>query len=161
MQSEYESSQATAQLKLGDSAPVMSDTFKDQTTVESGASISLRCAASASPLPQIKWYLDDQSISAMSGRYRLGDYVTHNGHVISFVNISAVRVIDGGEVSTAQSVAFEASFGLYDQHSEQESGASNQYAHRWPHLPQAIRLHQVCQKLVDQSLSGRPVIALY
>ena len=104
VQSEYESSQASAQLKLGDSAPVLVDTFKDQMIVESGASVSLRCAASASPLPQIKWYLDDQNINAMSGRYRVGDYVTHNGHVISFVNISAARVIDGGEVSTITSL---------------------------------------------------------
>ena len=99
VQSEYDSSQASAQLKLGDSAPIMLDTFKDHMIVESGSSLSLRCAASASPLPQIKWYLDEHSINGVSARYRLGDYVTHNGHVISFVNISAARVIDGGEVS--------------------------------------------------------------
>lgn len=86
-------------MKLGDSAPIMLETFKDSLIIESGSSISLRCAASASPLPQIKWYLDEHSINGASARYRLGDYVTHNGQVISFVNISSARVIDGGEVS--------------------------------------------------------------
>lgn len=99
VQSEFESSQASTQLKRGDSLPIILDTFKDQMIVESGSSISLRCVASASPLPQIKWYLDEHSINGVSTRYRLADYVTHNGHVISFVNISAARVIDGGEVS--------------------------------------------------------------
>ncbi|XP_054166069.1 cell adhesion molecule Dscam2-like [Oppia nitens] len=97
VQSEFESSQATCQLKLGDSPPIMLETFKDQLIVESGQSLSLRCAASASPLPQIKWFLDDHSINDMSARYRVGDYVTHGGQVMSYVNISAARVVDSGD----------------------------------------------------------------
>lgn len=58
----------------------------------------MKCSATASPLPQIKWYLDDLSISHFP-RFHVGDYVSHDGKVISFVNITNIRVVDGGEVS--------------------------------------------------------------
>lgn len=79
------------------------ETFLDRQVVESGvgsnaaASISLRCAAIGTPLPQIRWYLDDQPVPNLS-RYRLGDHVTNEGKVVSYVNISNIRVVDGGEV---------------------------------------------------------------
>jgi hypothetical protein len=38
-QSEYESSQASAQLKLGDSAPIMLETFKDGLIIDAGSSM--------------------------------------------------------------------------------------------------------------------------
>ncbi|CAG2103860.1 unnamed protein product, partial [Medioppia subpectinata] len=94
-ESEYDSSQATAELKLGDIAPVIVDTFKD-IIVESSTSLSLRCSASATPLPQIKWYLDDWPVPSFA-RFRAGDYVTPDAKVVSYVNISSTRVVDGGE----------------------------------------------------------------
>ena len=97
--SEYDSAQATAELKLGDIAPVMLETFKDA-IVESSTSLSLRCSASATPLPQIKWYLDDWPVPNFA-RFRSGDYVTPDARVVSYVNISSTRVVDGGEVSVA------------------------------------------------------------
>jgi hypothetical protein len=97
-QSDYESSQATAELKLGDIAPVILDSFKDSTVVDSNTPLSLRCSASATPLPQIKWFLDDWPVPNFA-RFRVGDYVTHDAKVVSYVNITSTRVVDGGEVS--------------------------------------------------------------
>lgn len=98
VQSEYEESQASAELKLGDVAPMLLETFQDRQVVESGSSISLRCAAVGTPLPQIRWFLDSFPIPNMS-RYRVGDHVTNDAKVVSYVNISNIRVVDGGEVS--------------------------------------------------------------
>ena len=97
VQSEHEESQASAELKLGDVAPMLLETFQERQIVENGNSISLRCAAIATPLPQIRWYLDEQPIPNLS-RFRVGDHVTNDGKVVSFVNISNIRVVDGGEV---------------------------------------------------------------
>src|SRR5699024_6474459 len=98
VQSEHEESQASAELKLGDVAPMLLETFQDRQVVESGNSISLSCAAIGTPLPQIRWFLDDQPIPNLS-RFRVGDHVTNDAKVVSFVNISNIRVVDGGEVS--------------------------------------------------------------
>ena len=74
------------------------ETFQDRQVVESGNSISLRCAAIGTPLPQIRWLLFDQPIPNLS-RFRVGDHVTNDAKVVSFVNISNIRVLDGGEVN--------------------------------------------------------------
>ncbi len=104
VQSEHEEAQASAELKLGDVAPMLLETFLDRQVVESGvgnSAISLRCAAIGTPLPQIRWYLDDQPVPNLS-RYRLGDHVTNEGKVVSYVNISNIRVVDGGEVRKSE-----------------------------------------------------------
>lgn len=99
VQSEHEEAQAGSELKLGDVAPLMLETFTDKQVVDSGSAVSLRCAAVGTPLPQIRWYLDDQTIPNLS-RFRVGDHVTNDGKVVSFVNISNIRIVDGGEVSS-------------------------------------------------------------
>lgn len=101
VQSESDESQAIAELKLGDVAPMMIETFQDRQVVEGSNAISLRCSAVATPLPQIRWMLDDQPIPNLS-RYRVGDHVTNDGKVVSFVNITNIRVVDGGEVGFFQ-----------------------------------------------------------
>jgi hypothetical protein len=98
-ESEYDSCQSSAELKLGDIAPVILETFKDA-IIESSTSLSLRCTASATPLPQIKWFLDDWPVPNFA-RFRAGDYVTPDAKVVSYVNITSTRVVDGGEVSIA------------------------------------------------------------
>ncbi|CAG2165909.1 unnamed protein product, partial [Oppiella nova] len=94
-ESEYDSCQSSAELKLGDIAPVILETFKDA-IIESSTSLSLRCTASATPLPQIKWFLDDWPVPNFA-RFRAGDYVTPDAKVVSYVNITSTRVVDGGE----------------------------------------------------------------
>ncbi|RWS27846.1 Down syndrome cell adhesion molecule-like protein Dscam2, partial [Leptotrombidium deliense] len=76
-------------------APVLRETFTEK-TLEPGPSLSLKCIAAGSPLPQITWSLDDSPLPE-SLRVRFGDYVTKESVVISYVNISDVRVEDGGE----------------------------------------------------------------
>ncbi|XP_054724764.1 cell adhesion molecule Dscam2-like [Uloborus diversus] len=92
---EHDSAQGAAELRLGDVAPVLLATFAGE-AVRPGSSVSLRCTASGNPLPQVTWFLDDARIPDAL-RFRVGDYVTSDGHVMSYVNISDVRVEDGGE----------------------------------------------------------------
>lgn len=62
-----------------------------------GERSSLRCIATGSPLPQVSWLLDGYPVSE-SGNMHQGDFVQPDGSaVVSFVNISALRVQDGGE----------------------------------------------------------------
>ncbi|CAG2162952.1 unnamed protein product, partial [Oppiella nova] len=91
---DFESVQAYAELQLGDDPPEFREVFPQQ-TLDPGPSLSLKCIAGGTPLPQITWQLDDSPIPE-SLRVRFGDYVTKDGLVISYVNISEVRVEDGG-----------------------------------------------------------------
>ncbi|XP_076308605.1 cell adhesion molecule Dscam1-like [Tachypleus tridentatus] len=90
-----ESTQGSAELKLREVAPSMMVTFPER-KLKPGMSLSLRCSASGNPLPVITWKLDGFPIPETS-RLRIGDFVTSHGHVVSYVNISDVRVEDGGE----------------------------------------------------------------
>lgn len=65
-------------------------------TLQPGPFISLKCVASGNPLPQITWTLDG-SLLPEDQRFRVGDYITMQGRVVSYVNITSVRVEDGGE----------------------------------------------------------------
>ncbi|GBO41156.1 Down syndrome cell adhesion molecule-like protein Dscam2, partial [Araneus ventricosus] len=75
--------------------PEFQETFDEQ-TIQPGPSLSLKCVASGNPLPQIVWRLDDAPIPE-NHRIRFGDYVTKDGFVVSFVNISNVKTEDGGD----------------------------------------------------------------
>lgn len=52
--------------------------------------ISLKCVASGSPLPEISWTLSGFPVPE-SSRFRVGDYVTRDGLIVSFVNITNVQ----------------------------------------------------------------------
>ncbi|KAM7292998.1 Down syndrome cell adhesion molecule-like protein 1 homolog [Ixodes scapularis] len=91
---EEESAQAAAELSLADDPPILRETFTER-TLSPGPSISLKCIAAGRPLPQVTWSLDGLPVPE-NGRFRMGDYVTSDGSVVSFVNISAVRAEDGG-----------------------------------------------------------------
>lgn len=99
IQSEQDESQSIVELKLGDVAPMLLETFSERQVVESNAAISIRCVVIGTPLPQIRWYLDGHPIPPNLSRFRTGDHVTNEGKVVSFVNITNIRVIDGGQVS--------------------------------------------------------------
>lgn len=92
---DVESAQGTAQLLLGDAAPFFHYVFSEE-TLHTGPFISLKCVASGNPLPQITWTLDGSPLPE-DQRIRVGDYITLQGRVVSYVNITSVRVEDGGE----------------------------------------------------------------
>jgi len=71
-----------------DDAPVFLETFKDQ-ILEENFALSLKCIASGNPLPQVTWLLDGQPVPDNS-RFRIGDFVTKDGLLVSYVNITSV-----------------------------------------------------------------------
>ncbi|KAM7293264.1 Down syndrome cell adhesion molecule-like protein Dscam2 [Ixodes scapularis] len=107
LHNEADSAQASAELRLGDVAPFLASTFAEQTSLP-GNSASLRCSASGSPLPQVTWTLDGGGVPDHP-RFRVGDFVTSDSTVVSFVNVTELRVEDGGEyVCRATNVVGEA-----------------------------------------------------
>lgn len=115
--------QATGHLMLRDQAPQFVDSFPSQlinpvapggggggsgahnhahnhNSQQHQSAVSLKCIASGSPLPEISWSLSGFPI-AESSRIRVGDYVTRDGFIISFVNISQVQV-EGKSTFTCQ-----------------------------------------------------------
>lgn len=51
--------------------------------------------AGGNPTPEISWELDGKKI-ANSERYQVGQYVTVNGDVVSYLNITSIHANDGG-----------------------------------------------------------------
>ncbi|XP_040563720.1 cell adhesion molecule Dscam2 isoform X2 [Lepeophtheirus salmonis] len=86
--------QASGELRLGDSLPRLQYAFIEQ-TLQPGPMVSLKCSATGSPTPIIKWKLDGFDLPNLE-RYLIGQYVTVHGDVISHLNISRSLVIDGG-----------------------------------------------------------------
>ncbi|XP_069971593.1 cell adhesion molecule Dscam1 [Penaeus vannamei] len=95
--SRHHNMQAAAQLALGDSSPELHYRFQEQ-TLQPGPSVSLKCVATGNPPPQFVWTLDGFPLPE-SERFLVGQYVTVHDDVISHVNITNVRVEDGGEYS--------------------------------------------------------------
>ncbi|XKL60149.1 hypothetical protein PGB90_001165 [Kerria lacca] len=94
---EGETAQSSGELKLGDAPPVLTYTFIEQ-TLQPGPEISLKCSATGNPTPNIKWMLDGFNLPD-NERFRIGQYVTVQGDVVSHTNISHVTTEDGGEYS--------------------------------------------------------------
>lgn len=85
-------------IQFSDAAPVILETFEER-TLQPGPSISLKCVASGSPLPEIRWTLDGVEVPKHE-RIQVGDFIAaRNGDVTSHVNISNVRADDGGYYS--------------------------------------------------------------
>ncbi|KAG8327856.1 hypothetical protein J6590_009659 [Homalodisca vitripennis] len=91
---EHDSAQSSAELRLGDTPPQIAYRFIRQ-TIQPGPSISLKCVATGNPTPNIKWSLDGFALP-QNERFVIGQYVPTHGDVISHVNITSVRVEDGG-----------------------------------------------------------------
>ncbi|KAH9415976.1 hypothetical protein DERP_000471, partial [Dermatophagoides pteronyssinus] len=59
--------------------------------------ISRECIASGNPIPQVLWHVYDKlPIPDHLARYRIGDYVTRDSLLVSYVNISSILPEDGG-----------------------------------------------------------------
>ncbi|CAG5100525.1 Similar to Dscam2: Down syndrome cell adhesion molecule-like protein Dscam2 (Drosophila melanogaster), partial [Cotesia congregata] len=52
-----DTSQASAELQLGDAPPVLLYSFIEQ-TLQPGPAVSLKCSAAGNPTPQVTWTLD-------------------------------------------------------------------------------------------------------
>ncbi|XP_072143985.1 cell adhesion molecule Dscam1-like [Dermacentor andersoni] len=89
-----DSAQGSAQLVIGEDAPVMEHVFAER-QARPGGTVSLRCSASGNPLPQVTWSLDGAPVPEHY-HVRIGDYVSGERLVHSYVNLTGVRVEDGG-----------------------------------------------------------------
>ncbi|XP_013118511.2 cell adhesion molecule Dscam2 isoform X22 [Stomoxys calcitrans] len=96
VRNDQESAEASAELKLGGrfDPPVIRQAFQEE-TMEPGPSVFLKCVAGGNPTPEISWELDGKKI-ANNDRYQVGQYVTVNGDVVSYLNITSVQANDGG-----------------------------------------------------------------
>ncbi|KAI2811059.1 hypothetical protein BLOT_002229 [Blomia tropicalis] len=93
---DYDSASAQVQLELGDDAPQLLSVFTEQ-TLQPGQPLTLKCIASGNPIPQVVWHIyDNLPIPDHIARYRIGDYVTRDSLLVSYVNISSVLPEDGG-----------------------------------------------------------------
>ena len=92
---EFESRESSAELSLASDPPHFTHVSAPIDPIKPGTALSLKCSAAGLPLPQIVWTLDGQPINEHS-RLRIGDYVTSDGVVNSYVNITSVKTHDGG-----------------------------------------------------------------
>ncbi|XP_075732215.1 cell adhesion molecule Dscam1-like isoform X1 [Rhipicephalus microplus] len=91
-----DSAQGHALLLIEEVAPALPDVFTAQVH-EPGQGVSLRCTATGSPLPQVSWLVDGEPLAERRDVQR-GDFVQPDGaFVVSYVNISALAVTDGGD----------------------------------------------------------------
>uniref|UniRef100_A0A336MBD6 CSON014681 protein n=1 Tax=Culicoides sonorensis TaxID=179676 RepID=A0A336MBD6_CULSO len=116
IRNDQESAQASAELKLGVDPPVIKEAFTEE-TLHPGPSVFLRCIAHGNPTPEISWELDGKKISN-NERYQVGQYVTVNGAVVSYLNITSVHTNDGGlykctASSKVGTVSHEAKLNIY------------------------------------------------
>ncbi|CAL1270596.1 unnamed protein product [Larinioides sclopetarius] len=86
--------QGSAELFVAEDAPTFTYVFSEQ-AVHPGTSVSLKCSASGNPLPQVTWLVDGFAIPE-AYHIRVGDYVSDERTVNSYVNVSSVTVEDGG-----------------------------------------------------------------
>nr|XP_027204712.1 Down syndrome cell adhesion molecule-like protein 1 homolog [Dermatophagoides pteronyssinus] len=99
---EFESVQASGELSMADDPPSFVSVFNIPEPLRPGKSLSMKCSAIGTPLPQIIWTLDGQTLID-HGRIRVGDYVSADNIVNSFVNITTLRTEDGGIYSCTAS----------------------------------------------------------
>ncbi|KAL1481412.1 hypothetical protein MTO96_034480, partial [Rhipicephalus appendiculatus] len=88
--------QASAQLILGDTAPVLLESPKDF-KVKPGDSLLLKCEATGSPAPKITWSVDGIPARHMkSSRVNISEASHGDNHLASHVNISRIRTDEAG-----------------------------------------------------------------
>lgn len=76
-------------------APIIKESFVTQ-TVKLGEFVSLKCIATGNPLPQITWTLDDEPIVESNNQVAINDFVTSSNEVVSYVNVSKIKIEEGG-----------------------------------------------------------------
>lgn len=74
--------------------PVIHHAFAEE-TLRPGPPVFLKCVGGGNPTPEISWELDGKKI-ANNERYQVGQYVTVNGDVVSYLNITSIHANDGG-----------------------------------------------------------------
>ncbi|KAG8193123.1 hypothetical protein JTE90_004947 [Oedothorax gibbosus] len=93
---DVDGAQGTAQIKIGDVPPYLLSAFPD-TTVNPGDRLTLKCVSAGNFVPKVTWKLYDQLLdSNQNPRIRIGDFVSTQGHVTSYLNITDVRTEDSG-----------------------------------------------------------------
>nr|XP_026487100.1 Down syndrome cell adhesion molecule-like protein Dscam2 [Vanessa tameamea] len=93
---DLDSAQAAAELRLGDTAPELHYTFIEQ-ALHPGPALALHCSASGSPPPRFTWLLDMQVVEEHNTPQRsVSQFMSPNGDVVSYLNITSVRPEDGG-----------------------------------------------------------------
>lgn len=80
---------------LADVGPMLHFTFEGK-ILKPGPSVSLQCAASGNPPPDIKWMLDDLPIHA-SGHVHIVDGEDNEGIKVSHLNLTVTTTRDAGE----------------------------------------------------------------
>ncbi|GFR74889.1 down syndrome cell adhesion molecule [Elysia marginata] len=84
-----------ASLRLHAAKPVMLEAFQEQ-FVKMGQKVTLHCKFSGNPTPQITWSLDGADLPVESA-LAWNSFITTEGDVMSYVNISRISVPLGGE----------------------------------------------------------------
>lgn len=74
--------------------PVIRHAFAEE-TLRPGPAVFLKCVGGGNPTPEIVWELDGKKI-ANNERYQVGQYVTVNGDIVSYLNITSIHANDGG-----------------------------------------------------------------
>ncbi|XP_055866242.1 cell adhesion molecule DSCAM-like isoform X4 [Biomphalaria glabrata] len=90
-----DSAQGAGQLSLGAAQPAWLDGFQEQ-FVQTGQKVTLHCRFSGNPIPQVTWSLDGADLP-LDHAIAWNSFVTTEGDIMSFVNISSVVVALGGE----------------------------------------------------------------
>ncbi|XP_022253218.1 Down syndrome cell adhesion molecule-like protein Dscam2 [Limulus polyphemus] len=94
VKNDEESVQGAARLIISAQPPTLTSHFYSM-VVDPGSQVSLSCTAVGNPLPQVTWSTYLEPIQD-SNKIRIGDYVSRDGAVISFVNFTGIEIIDGG-----------------------------------------------------------------
>jgi Immunoglobulin domain len=74
--------------------PIIRQAFSEE-ILHPGNPVFIKCIAGGNPTPEISWELDGKKI-ANSERFQVGQYVTVNGDVVSYLNITSAQTKDGG-----------------------------------------------------------------
>ncbi|XP_058884084.1 cell adhesion molecule DSCAM isoform X1 [Acipenser ruthenus] len=88
------SAQDFVQVILEDGTPKIMSAFSEK-VVSPNEPVSLMCNVKGTPLPTITWMLDDEP-AVKDSSHRIGHFITSEGNVLSYLNISNSQVRDGG-----------------------------------------------------------------
>lgn len=90
----HDSYQATAEIRMGDSAPELVERFTEQ-LIRPASVVTLKCSATGVPAPLFVWTLDALPLP-VSEKFHIEEYIDKDGNAVSYVSVSKVQVEDGG-----------------------------------------------------------------
>nr|XP_023669556.1 Down syndrome cell adhesion molecule homolog [Paramormyrops kingsleyae] len=88
------SAQDFVQVILEDGTPKILSAFSEK-VVSPNEPVSLVCNVKGTPMPTVSWTLDDEPV-VKDSNHRMGQFITMEGNVLSYLNISNTQVRDGG-----------------------------------------------------------------